>query len=399
VKILNADFGFGTIARGFNDSLLNIIELRKLGHDVSWVTCDVTPVVKDMKKKIENNTLLPFQEDVPTEILGIPTYVLHVTIPQLAWYCSGARRLARKIVGNYDVVHIRNWYDHLSLVFSKVAYEYNVPYVFTAHGTLHPEARKRYMRRAKWLVDQLYTKKMLLRAAVLHSTGQSEEEEFIKVGAKEQKIFRIYPCIILDDFKIKKRTDILERLDIDKNTKPYILFLSRVDKKKGIELLLEAFAKLNRKNLCLVIAGSGHKSYEQKIRRYVRDLGLENSVKFAGFVLDDKKLQLLESAKIFVLPSYSDVHPKAITEALTMGIPTLVTKNCDFPEVEEYEAGLVVEANVDSIYRGLVKILSDENRLNSFSNNAKKLVSERFVYDGKVKEYEEMYKYAIENNR
>lgn len=397
--MLNVDFAFGTIARGLNDVLLNIKELRRLGHEVSMVTSDAGPVFTDMKKETKNNKFPIFQESKPIEIVGIPTYVLHCAIPKMGWYCPGANKLAREIVKNYDVIHIRNWYDHLSFVFSRAAYEYGIPYVFTAHGTLHSEARKRYMRRTKWVVDHIYTKKMIIRAAALHSTGESETSEFIKMGADPQKIFRINPSIILDNFEIKTRTNILERLGVDKNSKPYILFLSRVDKKKGIELLLESFARLNSKNLTLVIAGSGSKQYEQKIRQMVHVLGLENSVKFAGFVLGDEKWQLLESAKIFALTSYSDVHPIAITDALTMGIPVLVTKNCDFPEVEEYEAGVVVDADIESIHQGLVKILSDENRLVFFSKNAKRLVSEKFLYEGKVKKYEEMYKYAIENKQ
>lgn len=397
MKILNVDFGFGTVSGGFNDhALLNISELRKHGHDITWVTCDATPIVKNMKKKLENNLSSAFQEDVPIDIQGIPTYVLHCTSPKLAWYCSGASKLAKNIIKNYDVVHIRNWYDHLSFVFSKAAYKNNIPYVFTAHGTIHSEARKRYNSKIKWFVDRMYTNKMFLRASALHSTGESEASEFIKAGVPDEKIFRINVGINLDDFKIKKQTDILERLNVDKNNKQYVIFLSRIDRKKGIELLLESFAKLNSNNLSLVIAGSGQKSYEQEIRQLVHDLGLENSVKFAGFVNGDEKLQLLESAKLFVLTSYSDVHPMSITEALTMGVPVLVTKNCDYPEIEEYNAGILVETNVDSIHQGLVKILSDENDFSDLSNNAKKLVSENFVYnDKKRKKYEKMYNYAI----
>lgn len=398
MKILDVNFAFGTIARGLNDQLLNAIELQKLGHQVSMVTCDAATFFADMQKKAGNKKLT-FQEDKPTEFYGIPTFVLHCTIPKMGWYCSGANRLAKKIVRNYDVVHVRNWYDHLSYVFSKTAYQHGVPYVMTAHGALDSESRKRYKRRTKWLIDHIYTKKAIVRASALHSTGESETREFIKLGSNLQKIFRINPYVILENFEIKKRTNILERLGLDKINKPYIVFLSRVDPKKGIELLLKSFKRLNHKNLTLVIAGSGNKSYEQKLEQLVHDLKLENSVKFAGFVLGDDKLQLLESAKIFALTSYSDVHPVAITEALMMGVPVLITKNCDFPEVEEYNAGIIVEANVESIYKGLVNMINDEDKLLVFSKNTKKLVVEQFLFEDKLKKYEEMYRYAIENKR
>ena len=127
-----------------------------------------------------------------------------------------------------------------------------------------------------------------------------------------------------------------------------------------------------------------------------KKLRLEKSVKFAGFVNGYEKLQLLESAKLFVLPSYSDVTPMSITEALTMGVPALVTKNCDYPEIEKYNAGIIVEATVESIFQGLIKILNNKNNFSTLSNNAKKLVAENFVYDErKINKYEEMYNYAV----
>ena len=391
MKILNIDFGFGSNSMGFNDhALLNILELQKHGNDITWVTCDATPMVKNYIK----NTSTTIQEDIPVNIHGIKTHVLHCKSPALAWYCPGASKLAKKIIKDYDVVHIRNWYDHLSFTFSRAAHRYNIPYVFTSHGTIHAEARKRYNRTLKLFVDKIYTKKMLLGASALHSTGESEAIEFIKAGVQEEKIFRIKVGILLDDFKIKQRTNILERLNIDK--KEYVLFLSRIDKKKGIELLLNAFAKLNMINVILVIAGSGNKEYEEKIKKQVKKLRLEKSVKFAGFVNGYEKLQLLESAKLFVLPSYSDVTPMSITEALTMGVPALVTKNCDYPEIEKYNAGIIVEATVESIFQGLIKILNNKNNFSTLSNNAKKLVAENFVYDErKINKYEEMYNYAV----
>ncbi|MGI0011642.1 MAG: glycosyltransferase, partial [Nitrosopumilaceae archaeon] len=385
--------------RGLSDELLNIKELQELGHHVSIVTADVAPYIVDMKKEIGKGKSLTFQEDKPTEIFGIPVYVLRCTIPQMGWYCPRANRLAKKIVANYDVIHIRNWYHHLAIVFYKAARQYGIPFVFTAHGTMDPVARKKYMRRTKWMIDNLYTKKMIRDAAALHSLGESETKEFIRLGAEPQKIFRIDLGVLLKDFEIKERTDILDRLGVNRENKPYLLFLGRINKKKGIELLLESFARLNYQNLTLVIAGSGDKSYEQKIRQLVRHLGVESSVKFAGSVFGNEKSQLLESAKIFVLTSYSDIHPVAVEEALAMGVPVLITKNCDFPEVEEYDAGILVEPNVDSIYQGLAKMINDENKLLAFSKNAKKLVSEKFLFEGKVKKYEEMYRYAIEHSQ
>lgn len=396
MKILNVNFTFNMNGQTLSDELGNLIELQKLGHFVSTVTTDYTKYIIEMKKEIGNRPLTT-KEDETIEIFGLPVYVLHCAIPQMGWFCPNASRLANKIVKNFDVIHIRNWYHHLAIEFYKAAYKHGIPYVFTAHGTMHPDARKKYMKRAKQIIDIIYTKKMIKNTAVLHLTGESDRKVFLSLGGDPRKMIRVDTGVNLKHFEIKERTNILDRLGINKENKPYLLFLGRIDKKKGIELLLESFARLNNKNWNLVIAGSGKKSYEQKLRQLVHDLELENSVKFTGFVFGDEKSQLLESAKIFVLTSYSDIVPAAVLEALAMELPILITRNCDFPEIEEYDAGILVEANVNSIFQGLNKMITDENKLLVFSKNAKKLSSDKFLFEGKVKELEKMFRFAIEN--
>jgi glycosyltransferase involved in cell wall biosynthesis len=393
MKILNVNFTFGTLTQVLNDELFNLIELKKAGHDVVMVTSDAGSL--RIRKGTKNEDLSTIKEDKLIEILGISTYVLRSTLPQIGWYCSGANRLAKKIIKDFDVVYIHNWYDHLPFVFSKIAYEQNIPYVFNPHGTIHSEARKKYKREIKWIIDKIYTKKMINNASALHATGESEKIEFLKMGANIEKIFRIDPTVVKENFKIKKRTKILENLNIDKISKPYILFLGRIHEKKGIEILLEVFSKIKLNNLTLIIAGTGDEKYTKEIKDIIHKLGLKNRVKLTGYVIGDEKLQLLESAKIYILPSYSDVHPVSITEAIMMKTPVLVTKNCDYPEVEEYNVGIIRESNIKSIHEGLQKMLDNEEQLKIFSNNTKKLIEEKFDFN--ILKIEKMFEYAVNN--
>lgn len=397
MKILNVNFVFRTINGLLSSELMPIKELQKLGHEVTMVTSDVSQHIIDLKNKSDYDKS-PVREDKPIEMFGIPAYVLHCSVPRLGWYCPSAPKLAKKIIQDYDVVHINNWYHHLALVFYKTSLKFGKPYVFTAHGTISPVAREKYMRRTKIVVDKLYTKEMIRNAAALHSLGESETKEFLKFGADKQRIFSIDLGIDRRNLEIKQKTKILEKIAVDKIKRPYMLFLGRIAKIKGIELLLQSFAKMNRHDLTLVIAGAGSKSYEQRIKKLTRDIGLQDLVIFVGEVFGEDKAQLLESAKIFVLTSYSDIRPVAVKEALAMGIPALVTKNCDFPEIEEREAGAVVDADIDSIYQGLTKLLSDETKLSKACENARNLAVEKFLIEDKPKKYEQMYLYAINNN-
>ena len=107
---------------------------------------------------------------------------------------------------------------------------------------------------------------------------------------------------------------------------------------------------------------------------------------------ENEKLELLESASLFVLTSHSDVHPIAVQDALTMGTPVIITEACDYPEVKEYDAGLIINEDVEQITNSILNIVNDEERLRKMSENARRLVLERFQSKVQIKKYDEMYK-------
>jgi len=211
-------------------------------------------------------------------------------------------------------------------------------------GTLLPESQK-FNKNRKKILDILYTKGMIKTASGLHSIGDSETKEYQKWGANLQKIHYIDNGVVLENFKIEQSTGILKKLNLELND--YILYLGRIHEKKGIELLLNAFKNIvtEHKNVKIVIVGSGEESYVKKIKNLVKDLHLNEQAILAGLVSEEEKLELLKNAKIFALTSNSDIHPRAVQEALAMGTPVLITDVCDYPEVEEYNAGRIVSIN------------------------------------------------------
>ena len=380
--------------------LMIIKELQKMGHDITIISTDINPYSgRTQNKRIYDNQQMSTEIiDEPIDIHGIPVFVLHCSLPaSLGVYCPNASNLAKKIIKNYDVIHIASWYHHPGIVFSKIAFEYKVPYVFSAYATLQSENRS-HKKIQKWLFDHLYTKKMIYRASGFQSVGDLETEAYIKLGADSRKIYRIDPAIAPETFEITERTNVFSRMGVDREHNQYLLCLGRIVERKRIDLIIRAFAKLvkNKKKLILVIAGSGAKSYERKIKQLIHELRIEENVKFAGLVLGNEKLELLESAKLLVHTASGDIHPLAVEEALTMGIPVVVT-NCDMPEIAEYQAGIIVEPDINSIHQALIKMLEDENKLSIFSKNAKKLVNEKFLLKDQVKKYESMYLNAIKN--
>ena len=112
---------------------------------------------------------------------------------------------------------------------------------------------------------------------------------------------------------------------------------------------------------------------------------------------DDEKLELLHSATLFVLTSHSDVHPIAVQDALAMGLPVIITKACDYPEVKEYNAGIIVNEDTNEISNAVLEILDDKSKLRQMSKNAKRIILEKFQLEVQIKKYEQMYIDVIKN--
>ena len=371
--------------------------LKDLGHEVTIVTTDADSFYYDKEKSqmySETRKKLLTANKNPVVFNEVPLYALHCTVHKFGFYCPDAKNFARKIISDYDVVHVCTWYSHICMVFAQVAFEKNIPFIISSWGTLLPNARK-LKASQKWVADQIYTKKILNHATGFQSVGESERKEFLRLGATPESIYRLDNPVELEKFEIKENSDILNRHNI--SGKKFLLFLGRINEKKGIELLLEAFVGIvkNQEELLLILAGSGTKEYEKKIRKLVKKLRLENNVIFTGLVTENEKLELLKSASLFVLTSHSDVHPIAVQDALTMGSPVIITESCDYPEVKEYDAGIIIDEDVKQITNAILSIVNDEERLGKMSENARRLVLERFQSKVLIKKYDEMYKDVV----
>jgi len=117
---------------------------------------------------------------------------------------------------------------------------------------------------------------------------------------------------------------------------------------------------------------------------------------FTGFVSENEKLELLESATSFITISHSDVHTIAAQEAMAMGVPIILSKASDWPEIDEYNAGVTIDTDVKSVEDAIKKMLDKNTNLSKYGENAKKLIKERFLIESLIPKYEKMFETVIE---
>ena len=372
--------------------------LIKAGHKVDVFTTDGNPWFFDNSKRESYEKIrkkLLHSNGNAVKIRNVDVYSVPCTSPKLGMYSRSTVKFARENIEKYDIVYAIHWYNHPVMTFAKIAHEKKVPFILAAYGSLQDPARS-LNSRGKKILDFLYTKNLIKNTPGFHSVGELETEQYVKLGINKEKIHHIDHGLVLEDFIIKNRSDIFKRINLDPQKDRYIIFVGRIDKKKGVDILINSFVDIEKNfdDVSLVIVGTGLPSYETELKDLVLKLNLKKVI-FTGFVSEDEKLELLESATSFITISHSDVHTIAAQEAMAMGVPIIISKVSDWPEIDEYQAGITIDTDTKSVENAIKKMLNDKH-LSTYGENAKKLIKERFLIESLIPKYEKMFKTIIE---
>jgi glycosyltransferase involved in cell wall biosynthesis len=160
-----------------------------------------------------------------------------------------------------------------------------------------------------------------------------------------------------------------------------VLFLSRFDRKKGLELLLPAFARVRESfpGAVLVLAGSGDAELTGEVRLQARSLGISADVLWPGFLGDEDKRAAFEDADVFVLPSRSENFGIAVVEAMAAGCPVIVSDQVGIHgDIRTANAGLVVRCDAAELAEALGRMLGSRSERDLMGCNGKCLTQTRY---------------------
>lgn len=177
----------------------------------------------------------------------------------------------------------------------------------------------------------------------------------------------------------------------DSNAGVVIVFIGWIERNKGIFELLQAMSKLRDLDVRLIVGGQG--ADDEKFDEKIRELGLAGCVERAGWVSGDSKLQLLEAADIFVLPSYREGMPNALLEAMAAGLPCVATSVGSIPDViTNGETGLLVEpGDADELSRSLRRLIEDRSLRSELGVKAQCRIREEHSLDQAVTRFERIF--------
>src|SRR5262249_54056295 len=141
----------------------------------------------------------------------------------------------------------------------------------------------------------------------------------------------------------------------------YVLFLSRINWKKGLDRLIDAWHHIP--DCPLVIAGNDDEHYQATLMERARALGIADRVLFIGEVRDEHKWAVYERAQLFVLPSYSENFGNVVAEAMAMARPVVLTPEVGIaPLVRAAGAGVVTDGAPEKLAAAIQELLADPAR-------------------------------------
>ncbi|MGD9872948.1 MAG: glycosyltransferase [Kiritimatiellia bacterium] len=310
------------------------------------------------------DTVRPFNPRVGLE--GFP-----LTGPRL-W--AGSRRLYKALMaraGDYDLVHGYSLWLFTNIAVSRACRRAGRPYIISPQGALDDWALRHHGLR-KRIYAALFERRILNCADCIQCVTPHE-------------------ALLVQKFALNAKTVVIpngvEIGPFDPACREYpveFLFLSRLHPKKGLDILIPAFALAKKE--CpeirlTIVGGDGGSGYRTTVEGLLSSQGLNDCVRLTGELRGTEKTTAFESAGIFVLTSRSEGHPLAALEAMERGLPVIITPQCYLPEVTEMGAGIVTEPEVKEVARAIVRLASSRDARRQMGCAGRRLIEERFSAD------------------
>ncbi|MGC2398344.1 MAG: glycosyltransferase [Acidobacteriaceae bacterium] len=266
-------------------------------------------------------------------------------------------------VGRFDGVVIHGlWQWHSYGTYRMV--RGRVPYAVFPHGMLDPYFKRAFpLKHAKkqvyWLLRE---HRVLSDAKAVCFTTPTERDCAVRTFWPH----RWNPAVVSfgtsapEGDRAAQRELFLKRYP-ELRQRRFFLFLSRIHRKKGCDLLLEAFARLAGAygELDLVIAGPDEEGLRPQLEAQAERLGIGRRTHFTGMLEGDGKWGAFYAADAFVLPSHQENFGVAVVEALACELPVLISDKVNiWPDIAGDEAGIVNADSVDGTYRSMTSLLT-----------------------------------------
>ena len=353
--------------------------------------------VKVLTTTANGITELPVSTNMPNKVAQVDVYYFkRITKDHTHFSPSLIFNLIKMIRENKRnhpgqlVVHIHSWWNTIAILSCLTSLLYKVPVVLSPRGMLTPYTWSNRNSFYKKLIHKLLGKH-LLKQCLIHATTEKERKDIAKITRSFKEILVIpnlvkYPAL---DHPVQSH---------NKSSQNFrLLFLSRIEEKKGLEILLVALYEL-KINWQLTIAGQGESSYVSKLKNLCRQLKIEKQITWLGEVNNTKKYEVYRNHDLLILPSHNENFGNVVIESLSVGTPVMISTEVGLaPYVLKNNLGWVTELHSQKMAATIMQVAGEYAKRARIRKEGPKVIRKDYTEKVLVTKYTAMYHQLLDN--
>ena len=302
------------------------------------------------------------------------------------------------------LIHVHSWWNLVAISSTVMAVYFKIPVIVSPRGMITSYTLSYKHTFIKRLLHQ-FVGLRLLKCVALHATS-SYEAENIKRQIKLAKITVIPNLVDLPKTVqlghstggVQKFNLQQERITAGAETPFKLIFLSRIDRKKGIDLLFESLAKVGFP-WHLSIAGDGAPEYILELKHLSCTLKINSKVRWLGYLENEHKFNTLQKHDLLVLISWNENFANVIMESLAVGTPVLVSDKVGLSSyLSESGLGWVCKTETEDLGQTLTQSYKDVEKRRSIRQKAPEQILKDFDKQKIVQEYLNLYQTLMKNS-
>ena len=323
-----------------------------------------------------------------TALINVSGIELSGDLPQMPYSAPFAMRDLPKPFDRPDLAVFHECYRPVYLPIAKKLEKSGVPYIILPHGELRAEAqKKKHLKKAA--ANFLLFNRFIDHAAAIQCLSESESDA-TRFGRK--KIIGTNGVFIPETRKESFRKD-----------EAVFLYIGRYEwLPKGLDLLFDAIKTderiLREKNCRFMLYGPDYNGRFAAVGEMIANREIGDLVSLHHEILGDEKTKALLDADVFIQTSRHEGMPVGILEAMSYGLPCLVTEGTSLgDEIKECRAGWCAETTAQDIARALVCAVKERSRWAEYGGNGRKAVREKYSWDVVAADTVERYRALLQN--
>jgi glycosyltransferase involved in cell wall biosynthesis len=295
--------------------------------------------------------------------------------------------------GSIDLVHFHLIWFYDKNIIAAALKKAGIRFIITTHGTYstrHAYTGKRLL--AKWMFELDY----LNQATEIHVVNREEGTGLQKYGYIGSS-FVAHNGIDLEEIPCQRRKDFFA--DKPYHDKVRLIWVGVLREDKNLSSLIQAVAMLPdglREQFVCVLVGPDYRGNAERYMMLARELGCANNFDYIGPLYDREKYDAIESADIYVMPSFTEGFSMSLLDAMACAKPSLLTSGCSMNYFHNFKFFLRCEPYAQDIARGIEEIFQQKSGWSAMGSNARKLVEDHLQWEkitkGIIKDYQRISK-------